>query len=430
MYRHPVSYLIFLVTGLCFLLACNTQKVNQSSTDRLYKKDNNDLGAEFYVYHVNDSVSRLFYTFSNEPLVYKRTDTSSYFFSNAKLVVMPSPEENLSLLLDTAAILIRDRQMNVAVKPLKGSLYFKLRAGQKYHVDVRIEDLNKRIRYTNSVYSDKTSKDTRQNFLITNNAGDVHFTPYYKAGEEVFILSDRNSEKLFNVDYFLEDFHLAPPPFSQEPVTRKTYKADSSFSIYGSNFTDRSGGAVRLTLPQKGFYHVKTNEQTKEGVTFFVYEPAYPGIKNSEQMIEATRYIMAKREYENCMLATNQKEAIDKFWIDLGGSRERGTELIRKYYGRVQDANKLFVSYQEGWKTDRGMIYIVFGAPNRVIKRKNGEVWIYGEVGNPNSTSFTFIKVMNPFTDNDYRLERDETFKMPWYQAVDMWRQGRVYLDN
>ncbi len=424
MYRHPVSYLLLFFTGFCFLIACNTQKVNQSSTDRLYKKDNNELDAEFYVYHINDSISRLFYSFSNEPLVYKRTDTSTYFFSNVKLLVMTSPEENLSQVLDTAAILVRDRQLNVAVKPLKGSLYFKLRAGQKYHVDIRIEDLNKRTRYTNNVYSDKTSKDTRQNFLVTTNQGEVHFTPYYKAGEEVVILSERNGERLFNVDYFLEDFRLAPPPFSQEPVLRKTYKADSTFSVY------ENGESLKLTLPQKGFYHLKTNEQTKEGVTFFVYEPSYPGIKNSEQMIQATRYIMAKREYENCMSAPNQKEAIDKFWIDLGGSRERGTELIRKYYGRVQDANKLFTSYQEGWKTDRGMVYIVFGAPNRVNKRKNGEIWIYGEPGNPSSTVFSFIKVLNPFTDNDYSLERSETFKMPWYQAVDMWRQGRVYLDN
>jgi GWxTD domain-containing protein len=424
MYRHPVSYLLFFFTGFFFLIACTTQKVNQSSTDRLYKKDNNELDAEFYVYHINDSVSRLFYSFSNEPLVYKRTDTSTYFFSNVKLLVMTSPEENLSQVLDTAAILVRDRQLNVTVKPLKGSLYFKLRAGQKYHVDIRIEDLNKRTRYTNNVYSDKTSKDTRQNFLVTTTRGEVHFTPYYKAGEEVVILSERNGERLFNVDYFLEDFRLSPPPFSQEPLVRKTYKADSTFSVYGN------GESLKLTLPQKGFYHLKTNEQTKEGVTFFVYEPSYPGIKNSEQMIQATRYIMAKREYENCMSAANQKEAIDKFWIDLGGSRERGTELIRKYYGRVQDANKLFTSYQEGWKTDRGMVYIVFGAPNRVNKRKNGEIWIYGEPGNPSSTVFSFIKVLNPFTDNDYNLERSETFKMPWYQAVDMWRQGRVYLDN
>jgi len=187
---------------------------------------------------------------------------------------------------------------------------------------------------------------------------------------------------------------------------------------------------LEIALPQNGFYHLKTNNETKEGVTFFVYESSFPKIKNTEQMIMATRYIMAKKEFDNCMLATDKKAAIDKFWLDISGSNERAKELIRKYYGRVQEANKLFTSFQEGWKTDRGMIYVVFGAPNKVTKRKNGEVWTYGEIGNPNSIVFPFVKVINPFTDNDYYLERNEAFKAPWYQAVDMWRQGRIYLDN
>lgn len=423
MYRRIFPYLLIVLVFWGFV-ACHSPKVNQSSTERLYKKDNNELQAEFCLYHVNDSVSRLYYSFSNEPLVYKRNDTSAYFFSNVKLVAMTSPEDNLSLLLDTTAILIRDRQKDVLVTTLKGSVDIVLRAGRKYHVDIRIDDLNKHTRYTHSVYGDKTSKDTRQNFLVKDQAGEVHFTSYYKSGETVQLFSERNTERLFNVDYFDQEFRLSPPPFSQEPLARKTYQPDSSFSVYGS------GGFLQLTLPREGFCHVKTNEQTREGITFFVFENSYPGIKNSGQMIQATRYIMAKREYDACIIAANQKEAIDKFWIDLGGSRERGTELIRKYYGRVQDANKLFVSYQEGWKTDRGMVYIVFGAPNRVNKRRNGEVWIYGEPGNVSSTVFTFIKVQNPFSDNDYALERNELFKMPWYQAVDMWRQGRVYLDN
>ena len=67
---------------------------------------------------------------------------------------------------------------------------------------------------------------------------------------------------------------------------------------------------------------------------------------------------------------------------------------------------------------------------SKVIKHKNGEQWVYGETNTPSSLIFSFIKIINPFTDNDYYLERNETYKMPWYQAVDMWRQGRIYLDN
>lgn len=423
MYRHLLTYLLFSFYIL-FFVGCDTQKVSQSSTDRLYKKDNNELKTSFYIYHINDSISELYYSISNEILVYKKTDTSSYFYSNVRLLVKTSYEDNLSTTVDTASFFIKDGQLTVVVKQLKGSSLFRLRSGYRYHVDIQVSDINKKTRYTSSLYADKTSKETRQNFLVTNVLNEIHFDSYYKPKDVIDISSVRNNEKLFNVDYFKSDFKLAPPPFSTEPVTRASYRPDSSFSVYSND------QKLQLTLPQRGFYHLKTNDKTKEGITFFVYEPSYPGIKNSEQMILATRYIMAKKEFENCMNATNKKEAIDKFWVELGGSNERATTLIQKYYGRVQEANKLFTSYQEGWKTDRGMIYIVFGAPNRVIKRKNGEVWIYGESGNPNSTIFTFIKVLNPLTDNDYMLERNEIFKMPWYQAVDMWRQGRIYLDN
>lgn len=423
MYRHLLTYLLFS-SCILFFVCCDTQKVNQSSTDRLYKKDNNELNASFYIYHINDSVSELYYAISNEILVYKKTDTSAYFYSNVKLLIKTSYEDNLNTTVDTASFSIKDGQLTVVVKQLKGSSLFRLRSGYRYHVDIQVNDINKKTRYASSLYADKTSKETRQNFLVTNVLNEIHFNSYYKPKDVIDIWSVRNNEKLFNVYYFKSDFKLAPPPFSTEPAAHPSYRPDSSFSVYSND------QKLQLTLPQKGFYHLKTNDKTKEGITFFVYEASYPGIKNSEQMILATRYIMAKKEFENCMNATNKKEAIDKFWVELGGSNERATTLIQKYYGRVQEANKLFTSYQEGWKTDRGMIYIVFGAPNRVTKRKNGEMWIYGETGNPNSTIFTFIKMLNPLTDNDYTLERNEIFKMPWYQAVDMWRQGRIYLDN
>jgi len=424
MYKTKVSYLICIMC-VAFFTACDTQKVNQTSTDRLYKNENNALVSSFYIYHVNDSVSRLFYDISNEILVYKKTDTSTCFFSNVKVLIKTSLEDNLGFTIDTATTRIRDRQQDVVGKQLKGSFYFKLREGQKYHIDIEITDINKKTRYTNSLYADKTSKYTRQNFLVTNVLNEVLFNSYYKAKDVVNLRSDRDTEKLFNVDYFKYDFKLALPPFASAPVSHISYSPDSTFSVY-SNEEQK----FQLGLPEKGFYHLKTNDKTKDGITFFVYEPTYPKIKNSEQMILATRYIMAKKEFDNCMNAPDKKAAIDKFWVDLGGSNERATELIRKYYGRVLDANKLFTDYREGWKTDRGMIYIVFGAPSRVTKRKNGDIWTYGDTGNPSSTVFSFIKVINPFTDNDYELERNEIFKMPWYQAVDMWRQGRIYLDN
>ena len=424
-----MNYFKFIICAILFWLVvavscAPAQKVNQTSTDRLYKKSNNELDAKYVIYHINDSVSQLFYEISNEALQYKKTDTSNYFYGHIKIQINISSEDNLSTVSDTAAKMIIDRQTDAVIRQLKGSMYFRLKTGANYYVNVNVFDLNKKLEYTDNLFADKTSIESRQNFLITNARNEVLFSVYYKPDDVVYIQSLRNREKLFEVDYFRAKFKLALPPFSIDLMPKFNYKPDSTFSVYETN------GKIELALPSKGFFHLKTNSQTKEGVTFFVYESSYPKIKNTEQMILATRYIMAKKEFDGCLQSTDQKGAIDKFWVEIGGSAERAKELIRKYYLRVQESNKLFTSFQEGWKTDRGMIYIVFGAPNRVSKRKNGEVWTYGDPTNPTSVSFSFIKIINPFTDNDYYLERSELYKERWYQAVDMWRQGRIYLDN
>lgn len=414
----------FIASLVSLVLGCQTQRVRQTSSDRLYKKENNELNAQFVVYHINDSVSQLFYKISNETIVYKKTDTSLAFYSNLKLFLRISNDETLDVTRDTASAVILDRQTEVKVRDLTGSFFFTLKHGSKYHVNIDVFDVNKKVKYTQNVFADKSSKETRQNFLITNWAGEVSFNSYYKPDDVVYVKSDRNQEKVFVVDFFEYKFNVALPPFTLSTMPQFQYKPDYSKNLYLKN--DR----FELELPKSGLVHLKTNSNTKEGVTFFIYESSFPKIKNAEQMVLATRYIMAKKEFDNCINSADKKVAIDAFWLEIAGSNERAKELIKRYYGRVQEANRLFTSYQEGWKTDRGMIYIVFGAPNKVSTRKNGEIWTYGEVGNPSSVVFTFEKVSNPFTDNDFYLERNEFLKMPWYQAVDMWRQGRIYIDN
>lgn len=422
--KFPIT-IFFSALWLCTLfISCTNQKVHQTSNDRLYKKDNNELAIKYSIYHINDSVSQLFYELSNEALVYKKTDTSDYFYAHLLIELNTSNENEISKVLYKESFDIFDKQTNVTAKTLKGSVYFKLFAPHNYFISINEFDVNKKNRYNTQLYAEKETTGSRQNFLILNDNNDVCIGSNYKANEHVMVYSLRYKETTYQIDYFKPNFRLALPPFSTNPMMRFSYKPDSSFKVKSSD------GNFELTLPSSGFYHIKTNNDTKDGITLFVYEAIYPKIKNAEQMILATRYIMSKKEFDNCMNATDKKAAIDQFWLDLGGSNERAKELIKKYYGRVQEANRLFTSFQEGWKTDRGMMYIVFGAPTKVSTQKNGEIWYYGDVNNPTSLQFVFSKVINPFTSNDYLLERNDIYKGPWYQAEDMWRQGRIYLDN
>ena len=118
---------------------------------------------------------------------------------------------------------------------------------------------------------------------------------------------------------------------------------------------------------------------------------------------------------------------IENFWLTHGGNEERSRLLIKKYYGRVRDANKYFASYTEGWRTDRGMIYTIFGMPNSIYKSPESESWTYGTVNSSLALNFFFIKVNNPFTENDYSLSRSPSYESNWFRAVEIWRQGRAY---
>jgi GWxTD domain-containing protein len=136
------------------------------------------------------------------------------------------------------------------------------------------------------------------------------------------------------------------------------------------------------------------------------------------------RYLTTQKEYDQLLDASDYKAAVDNFWLERATNQpERAKNMIARYYQRVWDSNMMFSSYQEGWKTDRGIIYIIYGTPSEVYRKSGEEEWIYGERGNPMSIKFYFYEVDNPFTQNDYRLQRSPSYKTSWYIAIENWRR-------
>lgn len=160
------------------------------------------------------------------------------------------------------------------------------------------------------------------------------------------------------------------------------------------------------------------------------FDNEFPKVTRAQQLLEATRYITTRKEYERLKAMPDRKKAIDQFWLETGGNYDRARTLIRAYYNRVQDANRLYTSYLEGWKSDRGMIHIIFGQPQSIYRDEETEQWTYNAVVGFPELLFVFRKMNNPFTTNDYSLIRQPVYENVWFQAVDQWRQGRVVNDN
>ena len=62
---------------------------------------------------------------------------------------------------------------------------------------------------------------------------------------------------------------------------------------------------------------------------------------------------------------------------NVRGNIDKARELIRIYYTRILYSNYYFTSYKEGWRTERGMIYTIYGPPDKVYKTSDGESWGY-----------------------------------------------------
>jgi GWxTD domain-containing protein len=157
---------------------------------------------------------------------------------------------------------------------------------------------------------------------------------------------------------------------------------------------------------------------------------SYPQVADAEELIDPLAYLTSTVEYAEIKNTANQKLALDNFWLERTGSAERARELIRVYYNRIYYSNYYFTSVKPGWKTDRGMIFTIYGPPQSVITTKDQEKWVYYRNNFTTSVTFTFNFAPSPFSMNNYILERSENYDTYWRSAVNTWRSGNIYLIN
>jgi GWxTD domain-containing protein len=306
--------------------------------------------------------------------------------------------------------------------PLEMLVNFDIQSGfpGNYILKITISDLNFPDKSEFGFFEiDKTGNLSRQNFLVTDQDGYVIFSNALK-GSNVFslMLNDTNVSSL-RVRYYNREFPLAKPPFASEKDITYKFEPDSLFLVELS-----SGKSGLLQLPFKGIYHFQADPSKPEGLTLFRFDDGFPYVVNPEQAIAPLRYLSTEREFERMLTYPDYKPAIDSFWLQRASQRpERAKNMIRRFYTRVERANILFTSYHEGWKTDRGLIYIIYGPPTQVYRKTGEEDWIYGERDNPMSLRFSFTKADNLFTDNDYRLNRSTIYKSSWFIAIENWRR-------
>ncbi len=204
-------------------------------------------------------------------------------------------------------------------------------------------------------------------------------------------------------------------------------------------------GSVLIELPfhnlKRGNYRLEVYVNKDEpqelfrGRGFSIKSPNYPSLSTPEELAKPLYYLMTKKEYEKLMDISDPnalKNAVDRFWLSNINNSRVAKYVLSLYYQRVEKANKQFSNYKEGWKTDPGMMYILFGPPWYSRTFSNEMRWSYSYNREDPETNFLFIRPKRkskyyPF--NNYILQRSQNYYTINYQQIQLWLTGLIIRD-
>lgn len=169
-------------------------------------------------------------------------------------------------------------------------------------------------------------------------------------------------------------------------------------------------------------YYFQNDTASDMGVSILSHQEYYPRTKKIEELIEKLKYICTGDEFQELNASDEKKLAFNNFWLSHIDDKQLASTTIKKYFRSVKYANALFSDYKNGWKTDRGMIYIVFGPPEVVTRKEDVEIWEYKTFDG--DINFTFAKTRNLFVQYHYTLVREKSMNKAWFTAVQKWRTG------
>ncbi len=196
----------------------------------------------------------------------------------------------------------------------------------------------------------------------------------------------------------------------------------------------------RTARPARGNYRFQVELVEEDGDDAFMYKARdfasmsenFPNIKSYRELAKPLVYLMRRSEYRDLMETESRdtlKHKIDRFWLSNIGNKEEASRVIEKYYERVEEANKQFSNFKEGWMTDMGMVYILFGPPWYVERSLDTMVWIYGYNRSDPRRVFQFRRTRvasdaRPF--EHYILQRRNEYHSVEYEQIQRWLSGTI----
>ena len=430
----------FIMGTILFCAILSSCKSTQQSVDSkdlsyLYNPTKNPINPRYNIFNTSDISSEFSVKFFTNELFFSEANPRGVPIASIKIAVKLFNISNGKVLADTAV-------SDIKIIKEKGkpeyvyTLPLTVEKDNEYVAEVKILDKLRLIVVQSFVPFNTVSEFNKYNYKSLGHfEKNLLFNPVLRVNEYVNLLYSRSPVDSLFVSYYKPYREIPDPPSLLLPEKTLDYKPDKIVAIAYSD-------TMPIMFPREGIYLCSVSRKTKEGFTFLNLGESYPRMTTPELMTEPLAYMASQDELATIRSAVKPKAALDDFWIKCGGNIEKARELIRIYYTRVHYSNYYFTSYKEGWRTERGMIYIIYGPPDKVYKTIGGESWGYRKPviksawGGRYSVKedylfFNFKKKENILSDNDYFISRSETLVTYWDKAIASWRKGIVFrVDN
>lgn len=417
-------YIIFVLIITCFVCQSCRSKKNVTKNKNfayLYNPSSSSLHPEYLIYHKTELVSQLLVKFYPGEILFNQTNEGGEFTAGLKFSYKLFDYETKNFVDSSSSVIKLD--LEEMQDEMITFVPFKALIGKKYIIQVIIQDIKRNSQHRASFIVDKTNKFNSQNYLIRKFGTSAPvFNGRVDSTESFFIEYAHSHYDSLNVCYYKNDFTLPNPP-STVVVTHDRFDYPDTQYVLSDTFLIR--------LNKKGLYTFQVDTGKFNGISILYFGESFPHIRYFDDLTDPLSYLMNDTEFRKFASIPNKKLAVDNFWLKAAQDNiDLSRELIRIFYNRAYLANYYFTSYKEGWKTDRGMIYIIYGLPNIIYKTDDSEKWIYEDMKGSSQLYFKFKKINHPFSENVYMLERSELLQTRWRDAIDSWKNGKPYVFN
>lgn len=239
----------------------------------------------------------------------------------------------------------------------------------------------------------------------------IVFKPYLILGKE-YTIQGSGSGKPLHIFFYKTEFSAAAPPYANQANVDRFMFADSTFTVSSGD---------KLTFRTKGLYLAQEDTASNQGFAFITRNSSYPRLSRIEDIPDPLIFVSAREEHDELLAAGNDKTKVDKVILDITHDKDRAKNFMRSYFRKVELSDLYFSSYKEGWKTDRGMMYLIFGLPDEVSRTGPNEVWYYKNY----KERFTFVRSGSVYDPGNVTLVRSSKFAELWYSTVDLWRKSQ-----